>query len=63
MCKGDYMLKPELVQTFVYGSPIYDRVFPQVHLLKLPDKAGDFSFVNEFCRDAYSPEAAFDPTK
>jgi IS5 family transposase len=50
------MLRTESVQTSFYGNHIYDRVIPDGHFLKLLDKAVDFSFVNELCRDAYSPD-------
>ena len=33
-----------------------DRVIPHNHFLKLLDKAVDFSFVNQLCRDAYTPD-------
>jgi IS5 family transposase len=50
------MLRPESVQTSFYGNHIYDRVIPEDHFLKLLSKAVDFSFVNKFCRSAYSPD-------
>ena len=50
------MLKAKSSQLSFYGDHIYDRVIPENHFLKLLDKAVDFSFVNEFCRDAYVPD-------
>jgi IS5 family transposase len=50
------MLRPESVQTSFYGNHIYDRVIPKDHFLKLLDTAVDFSFVNELCRNAYTPD-------
>ena len=50
------MLRPKSAQTSFYGNHIYDRVIHKDHFLKLLDKAVDFSFVNELCRDAYSPD-------
>jgi IS5 family transposase len=49
------MLRPKSVQTSFYGNHIYDRIIPNDHFLKLLDKAVDLSFVNELCRDAYTP--------
>ncbi len=43
-------------QLSFYGNHIYDRIIPRDHFLKLLDKAVDFSFVNELCRDAYTPD-------
>jgi IS5 family transposase len=50
------MLRPESVQTSFYGNHIYDRVIPEDHFLRLLNKAVDFSFVDELCRDAYHPD-------
>jgi transposase len=50
------MLRPKSAQISFYGNHIYDRVIPEGQFLKLLDKAVDFSFVNEVCRDAYSPD-------
>ncbi len=50
------MLRAKSSQLSFYGSHIYDRVIPKGHFLKLLDKAVDFSFVNEHCRDAYTPD-------
>jgi len=50
------MLRPESVQTSFYGNHIYDRVIPEHHFLKQLNKAVDFSFVNELCRDAYTSD-------
>ena len=50
------MLRPKSAQTSFYGNHIYDRLIPKDHFLKLLDKAVDFSFVNELCRDAYIPD-------
>ncbi len=50
------MLRAKLSQLSFYGEHIYDRVIPKDHFLKLLDKAIDFSFVNELCRDAYTPD-------
>jgi IS5 family transposase len=50
------MLRPESVQTSFYGNHIYDRVIPEDHFLRLLDKAVDFSFVDELCRDVYNPD-------
>jgi len=48
------MLRAKSSQFSFYGNHIYDRVIPEDHLLKLLDRAVDFSFVNELCRDAYT---------
>jgi IS5 family transposase len=50
------MLRPKSAQTSFYGNHIYDRVIPKDHFLKLLDRAADLSFVNELCRDAYTPD-------
>ena len=50
------MLRAKSSQLSFYGSHIYDRVIPNNHFLKLLDKAVDFSFVNQLCRDAYTPD-------
>jgi len=50
------MLRSKSSQLSFYGSHIYDRVIPNNHFLKLLDKAVDFSFINELCRDAYTPD-------
>jgi transposase len=50
------MLRAKSSQLSFYGNHIYDRVIPRDHLLKLLDKVADFSFVNELCRDAYTPD-------
>jgi len=50
------MLRAKSSQVSFYGNHIYDRVIPKDHFLKLLDKAVDFSFVNELCRDAYTPD-------
>jgi len=50
------MLKAKTSQLSFYGNHIYDRIIPKDHFLKLLDKAVDFSFVNELCRDAYTPD-------
>ena len=50
------MLKAKSSQLSFYGNHIYDRVIPKDHFLKLLDKAVDFSFVNELCQDAYTPD-------
>jgi IS5 family transposase len=50
------MLRPKSAQTSFYGNHIYDRVIPEDHFLRLLDKAVDLSFVNELCRDAYTPD-------
>jgi transposase len=41
--------------TFVYGPDIYDKLVPEDHILYRINKQVDFSFVNEACRDLYSP--------
>jgi len=43
-------------QLSFYGNHIYNRVIPETHFLKLLDKVVDFSFVNELCRDTYTPD-------
>ena len=48
------MLRAKTSQHSFYGNHIYDRIIPKDHFLKLLDKAVDFSFVNELCRDAYT---------
>jgi len=50
------MLRPPSMQLSFYGNHIYDRVIPEDHFLKLLNRAVGFSFVNELCRDAYTPE-------
>jgi IS5 family transposase len=50
------MLRAKSSQLSFYGEHIYDRVIPENHFLKLLDKAVDFSFVNELCKDAYTPD-------
>ncbi len=58
------MLKPKSSQLSFYGDHIYDRVIPDDHFLKQLDKAIDFSFVNDLCRDAYNPDVgrpAYEP--
>lgn len=58
------MLKPRSSQLSFYGDHIYDRVIPENHFLKQLDKAIDFSFVNDLCRDAYNPDVgrpAYEP--
>jgi IS5 family transposase len=50
------MLKPKTSQLSFYGDHIYDQVIPANHFLKLLEKAVDFSFVNDLCRDAYNPD-------
>ena len=46
----------QIKPVFLLGNHIYDRLIPVDHFLKLLDKAVDFSFVNELCRDAYTPD-------
>jgi IS5 family transposase len=58
------MLKPKSSQLSFYGDHIYDRVIPEGHFLKLLERAVDFSFVNDLCRDAYNPDVgrpAYEP--
>jgi IS5 family transposase len=58
------MLKPKSSQLSFYGNHIYDQIIPDDHFLKLLEKVVDFSFVNDFCRDAYNPDAgrpAYEP--
>ena len=50
------MLRAKSSQLSFYGNHIYDRVIPKDHFLKLLNKAVDFSFVNELCQDAYTPD-------
>ena len=50
------MLKPKSSQLSFYGDHIYDRVIPEDHFLKQLERAIDFSFVNDLCRDAYNPD-------
>jgi IS5 family transposase len=50
------MLKPKSNQLSFYGDHIYDRIIPEDHFLKQLEKAIDFSFVNDLCRDAYNPD-------
>ena len=50
------MLKPKSSQLSFYGDHIYDRIIPEDHFLKQLEKAIDFSFVNDLCRDAYTPD-------
>ena len=39
-----------------YGNHIYDRVIPEGNLLKPLDRVVDFSFIDELCHDAYTPD-------
>jgi IS5 family transposase len=58
------MLKPKSSQLSFYGDHIYDRIIPGNHFLKLLEKAVDFSFVNDLCREAYDPDVgrpAYEP--
>jgi IS5 family transposase len=58
------MLKPRSSQLSFYGDHIYDQVIPDDHFLKQLEKAVDFSFVNDLCRDAYNPDVgrpAYEP--
>ncbi len=48
------MLRTKTSQLSFYGNHIYNQVIPKDHCLKLLDKAVDFYFVNELCRDAYT---------
>ena len=48
------MLRAKTSQVSFYCNHIYDRIIPKKHFLKRLDKAVDFSFVNELCRDAYT---------
>jgi IS5 family transposase len=60
------MLRAKSNQLSFYGNHIYDRVIPKDHFLKLLDKAIDFSFVNELCRDAYTTDfgrPAYEPER
>ena len=50
------MLRAKSSQLSFYGEHIYDRVIPGDHFLKLLNKVVDFSFVNELCQDAYTPD-------
>ena len=50
------MLKPRSNQLSFYGDHIYGRVIPDNHFLKLLEKAVNFSFVDDLCRDAYNPD-------
>jgi IS5 family transposase len=50
------MLKTKASQLSFYGDHIYGQVIPDNHLLKLPEKTVDFSFANQLCRDAYTPD-------
>jgi IS5 family transposase len=50
------MLRTRSSQLSFYGNHIYDRVIPGDHFLKRLAKAVDFSFVNDLCHDAYSPD-------
>jgi hypothetical protein len=45
------MLKPKSSQLSFYGDHIYYRIIPEDHFLKQLEKAIDFSFVNDLCRD------------
>jgi len=50
------MLRATSSQVSFYGDHIYNRVIPEEHFLKQLEKAVDFSFVNDLCRDAYNPD-------
>ena len=50
------MLRPKSSQLSFYGDHIYERVIPEDHFLKLLSRAVDFTFVNELCGDAYTPD-------
>ena len=58
------MLRARSSQLSFYGDHIYDRIIPEKHFLKQLEKAVDFSFVNDLCRDAYHPDVgrpAYEP--
>src|SRR5659263_145784 len=42
--------------TLLNGKDIYENLIPESHILYRIDKELDFSFVNEACRDLYSPD-------
>jgi transposase len=42
--------------TLLCGKDIYENLIPESHILYRIDKELDFSFVNEACRDLYSPD-------
>ena len=50
------MLRAKSRRLSFYGNHIYDRVIPEGHFLKLLDRVVDFSFINELCHDAYTPD-------
>ena len=50
------MLRTKSSQLSFYGNHIYARVIPEEHFLKLLNKVVDFSFVNDLCRDACTPD-------
>ena len=43
-------------QTSFFGGFLYDRIIPQDHFLRRLKETVDFSFVNERCREHYSPD-------
>jgi len=51
ICNAENKIK----SVFLLHNYIYDRVIPEDHSRKLLNKAADFSFVNDLCRDAYTP--------
>ena len=42
--------------TLLYCQDIYENLIPESHVLYKINKEVDFSFVNEACRDLYSPD-------
>ena len=49
------MLRATSTRLSFCGNHTYDRLIPNNHFLRMLDKAVDFSFVNDPCRDAYAP--------
>ena len=58
------MIRTKSNQLSLYGDLVYERLIPEDHFLKQLEKAVDFSFINDLCRDAYHPDIgrpAYDP--
>jgi IS5 family transposase len=52
--KNMYTLKDK--QMTFYDEPVYSRTVPQDHFLRKLTAAVDFNFVNDLCKDLYSPD-------
>jgi transposase len=50
------MLKPRSPQSSFYGSYLYDKIIPAVHLLRQINQTVDFSFIHDLVQDQYSAD-------